>query len=552
MVLYVLALLIPNFVLNITEKYNTLTKITNIVLPMGLYVLLAFLTRKPGLNLLFGFPIMLFAAFQIVLLFLYGESIIAVDMFMNVMTTNVSEATELLSNLLPAIIVVCIIYLPFLITGIVYLCRHITFPVNILKKGRLTGAAITVTGAIFLIISSCIDTNFSARIHLFPYNVCANLAESMRRQKQALDYPETSSNFTFEAIAKTDSIPEIYVLVIGETSRADNWQLGGYKRPTNPMLSKRSDIVYFPYAVSESNTTHKSVPLMLSPLTADNFADSLNTVKSIISAFRQSGFSTVYLSNQQRNHSYIDYFGDEADTTIFIKDKNDQCYDHDLLKPMTELINKNMQEGKRKQFIVLHTYGSHFDYKDRITKEYETFKPCDNYQANAESRATLMNAYDNTIAYTDGLLNSIIESLSLLDANAVMLYTSDHGEDIFDDTRHRFLHASPVPTYYQLHVPFLLWMNNNYLTANPGVYEVAKENSKKTVSSSRAVYHTLEELAGLNTKYTDTEASVINKDYKPQPFKYLTDLNQAVLLKDSGLKELDFIQFQSHGIKLDN
>ncbi len=549
--LFVLALIIPNIVLDITESYGILSKITNIVLPAGLYILLAFSTRKAGLNLLLGFPVMFFAAFQIVLLFLYGESIIAVDMFMNVMTTNVSEATELLSNLLPAILVVCIIYLPFIITGIIYLCKHKTFSVSLLRRGRVTGAIVSATGIVLLIITVFCIKSYSPRTELFPYNVCANLVESIKRQKESLNYPQTSRNFTYEVEKKSDSIPEVYVLVIGETSRADNWQLCGYDRPTNPMLSKRNDIVFYPYAVSESNTTHKSVPLMLSPLTAETFSDSINCVKSIITAFKESGFKTAYLSNQQRNHSYIDYFGSEADTTIFLKDNSSQHFDHELIIPMTEIIQSNLQQGNKKQFIVLHTYGSHFDYKDRITKEYQAFTPCEDYQADAESRDLLINAYDNTVVYTDGLLNSIIENLKELHVNSAMLYTSDHGEDIFDDERHRFLHASPVPTYYQLHVPFLLWMSEDYLDEHPGILDISKSNAMKPVSSSQAIYHTLEEIAGLKTQYTDTDASVINNRYKAKPFMYLTDLNKGVPLKESGLKTPDFIQFKKHNITIE-
>ncbi len=87
--------------------------------------------------------------------------------------------------------------------------------------------------------------------------------------------------------------------------------------------------------------------------------------------------------------------------------------------------------------------------------------------------------------------------------DAAMLYTSDHGEDIFDDSRHLFLHASPVPSYYQLHVPFLIWMSDNYLETYPEHWKTAVDNKDKNVSSSSSFFPTMLSLGGIETPYRD-------------------------------------------------
>ena len=110
-------MIIPNIGLTITESNSFLAKITNLILPFGIYLLLCTLSRRIGRAILWMIPLMVFAAFQIVLLFLYGESIIAIDMFLNVMTTNFTEATELLANLKSAIATVLIIYIPPIAAG---------------------------------------------------------------------------------------------------------------------------------------------------------------------------------------------------------------------------------------------------------------------------------------------------------------------------------------------------------------------------------------------------------------------------------------------------
>ena len=108
-----LLLLVPNIGLTITEHlYNGWEKAANLLLPLGVYCFLASCWKRVGITTLLSLPLMILCAFQIVLLFLYGESIIAIDMFLNVATTNYNEATELLSNLTPAILTGCTIYLP--------------------------------------------------------------------------------------------------------------------------------------------------------------------------------------------------------------------------------------------------------------------------------------------------------------------------------------------------------------------------------------------------------------------------------------------------------
>jgi len=96
--LFAVLLLVPNLALCVTERVTFLSKLTNVLLPLGCYLTLISLSKKIGRTILLFLPICVFCAFQIVLLYLYGENIIAIDMYMNVVTTNPSEACELLGN----------------------------------------------------------------------------------------------------------------------------------------------------------------------------------------------------------------------------------------------------------------------------------------------------------------------------------------------------------------------------------------------------------------------------------------------------------------------
>lgn len=540
-----LILLVPNIALDITEHQYTLwEKVLNITIPAAVYLLLMAWNRNTGRSTLFFIPIMVLCCFQIVLLFLYGESIIAIDMFLNLATTNAGEATELLSNLMSAVLTVLVMYLPLIILGIMAIVRNS-------RTSDMVRRAAVWTGTSFAIVSVCVGCiafaqDYTPTRRLFPANVIANIGYASGRTVRTAEYAAKAAGYTFHASSsRPDDAPEVYVLVIGETSRAANWELAGYDRHTNPRLSVRSNMTFFPKTLSESNTTHKSVPMLMSHLDGSQFADSIYQSKGLIEAFSEAGYSTAWISNQQHNHSLIDFFGDEAQDVEFLCDEPGAHSDTDLIAGLKQRLN---QPHGAKLLVVLHSYGSHFNYHERYPENFNYFGPEISMAAEPRNRPGLINAYDNTIRYTDAVLDSIIGTLAQCSVPSAMLYVSDHGEDIFDDSRNRFLHASPTPTYYQIHVPFLVWMSDSYKDSYPEKAEALALNSQKNVSSSRSVFHTMASLAGLEMPAYDPAAAVTEPVYSEPERMYLNDYDEAVTLREAGLRDADFHELVARGI----
>ncbi len=537
-----LLLLIPNIALDITEiSYSWADKAVNILVPAGVYLMLFAASRRTGATTLWFIPVMVLCAFQIVLLFLYGESIIAIDMFLNVVTTNVHEATELLRNLSAAIVVVCVLYLPPIIAATVMCVKGSRAGRRNRKAALYCGIALAAAGFACMAAANA----YHPTRKLFPVNVISNMFEALERTRLTENYFDTSADYSFGSIDCSGDSTGVYVLVIGETSRADNWQLNGYQRPTNPRLSKRSGLLSFNRALSESNTTHKSVPLLMSALDACDFGDSIYQCKGVIDAFKEAGISTAFISNQQRNGALIDFFGEQADSVLFLTDDGAEHYDTELCMHLKDVIENN-KDGK--VFVVLHTYGSHFNYKERYPDEYTYFKPDNSTEASAANRDELMNAYDNAIRYTDAVIDGIVDVLAKSNRSSAMVYLADHGEDIFDDSRERFLHASPTPTYWQIHVPMLVWVSDSYRAANPDRYTTLLANTGKNVSSSRSAFHTLISLAGIMTDDYKAAADLSSPDYSEPTRVFLNDYNEAVPLKESGLRKPDYDQLAQHRI----
>lgn len=551
----VVALLLPNIALCYTECLAPWACGVNVLLPLSLYMLFFSVAKRPGKMIWWAFIFVFFAAFQLVLLYLFGTGVIAVDMFLNLVTTNPGEAMELLDNLAPAVVGVFVVYLPLLILGGVNIRRDSRLSVSFQQRVRYWAMQIGAIGLFCLLASYLVVDDYRMRNQLYPVNICYNLYLAFERNAASENYREASRDFKFEARSEhSATAPEVYVMVVGETARTHNFSLYGYPRNTNPLLSKTPGIKAFPNVTTQSNTTHKSVPMLLSAASAEDF-ERLFHEKGILAAFKEAGFHTVFISNQLPNHSFIDFLGEQADEHYFLK-KEDASqgnhYDEDLLQKLDEILpladassSAHYHYRYRKLFVVLHSYGSHFNYQERYPRSFAYFKPDSRSEAKSENRRDLLNAYDNTIRYTDYILHGIIERLQKWEGvqtktdgvydqpTSAMLYTSDHGENIFDDERSLFLHAAPKASDYELHVPFIIWTSDGFSKQYPDILKALGENRPKQVQSSLSAFHTMLGIGGIQTRYRLDEYSVASGKYHPTKLLYLDDHDEAIPQEDA-------------------
>lgn len=549
----VVALLLPNIALCYTECLAPWACGVNVLLPLSLYMLFFSVAKRPGKMIWWAFIFVFFAAFQLVLLYLFGTGVIAVDMFLNLVTTNPGEAMELLDNLAPAVVGVFVVYLPLLILGGVNIRRDSRLSVSFQQRVRHWAMQIGAIGLFCLLASYLVVDDYRMRNQLYPVNICYNLYLAFERNAASENYREASRDFKFDARSEhSATAPEVYVMVVGETARTHNFSLYGYPRNTNPLLSKTPGIKAFPNVTTQSNTTHKSVPMLLSAASAEDF-ERLFHEKGILAAFKEAGFHTVFISNQLPNHSFIDFLGEQADEHYFLK-KEDASqgnhYDEDLLQKLDEILpladaSSSAHYRYRKLFVVLHSYGSHFNYQERYPRSFAYFKPDSRSEAKSENRRDLLNAYDNTIRYTDYILHGIIERLQKWEGvqtktdgvydqpTSAMLYTSDHGENIFDDERSLFLHAAPKASDYELHVPFIIWTSDGFSKQYPDILKALGENRLKQVQSSLSAFHTMLGIGGIQTRYRLDEYSVASGKYHPTKLLYLDDHDEAIPQEDA-------------------
>ena len=545
-VYFFVALIIPNCVLANTEPYSVWTVEALILMPLGFYMMWSVALRRSGVMIWLAFPFIFFCAFQIVLLYLFGNSIIATDMFTNLLTTNPGEAGELLGNIYPSVVLVCVIYLPLLWLA----AREIGHKRYITRTARmnigLTGAALFAVGLLALWPAYHVsEERHVLRDEIFPLNIMYNLGLSGSEFRKSYNFHKTSEGFTYEA-ERTAEAPgrEVYVYIIGEASRAMNWQLYGYGRETNPLLSGVGDLVVFRDVLTQSNTTHKSVPLILSSV-ATGEHEELYRRKGLPALFNEAGFDTWFISNQSPHGAMIDHLAHDAKHLIYIRSPR---HDTQLLDEMRKVLERSTSQ---KLLFVLHCYGSHFSYHQRYPREFAHFQPDNDVAIARQHRPMLVNAYDNSIRYTDYFLAQTIDYLrSLKGTSSALLYCADHGEDLIDDDRERFLHASPTTTAYQLYVASLAWFSEDYRTHFPEKAAAAEAN-ETAPATTHALFHTMADMASIRGRFLTTKVSLVSPDFdRTAPRRYLNDHNEAVPFRKTGLRHEDMEVFRRYGIEL--
>ena len=262
-------------------------------------------------------------------------------------------------------------------------------------------------------------------------------------------------------LARADK-PVLLVIVAGETARAANWSLNGYGRETNPELSQR-DIVHFSDTSSCGTATATSLPCMFSPLTkADYSYQGGLENENLLDVLARAGFAVEWWDNNTGDKDIAARLTARRMTAEDGPEFCDpECTDAVFLKH----VEAKAATITRNTVLVLHQIGSHGpSYWLRYPADREVFAPaCKTPQLGDCSDEEIVNAYDNTIAFTDHILASLIDRLEA-EGRVIpaLFYASDHGESLGENGL--YLHGAPdfMAPSEQTHVPMLLWMSERF------------------------------------------------------------------------------------------
>ncbi len=477
--------------LNIDSINGLLTFFSVLVSLFTVTAFLLFLIAAILPSIMKVFAIIIFLCNSLALYFVNTYNVILdKTMMSNVFNTNMSEATSYYD---PKIF----LYIVFL--GILPSLFISKIKIEKAKRVRLVAYALS-TAAIGVFIMYLNATTWlwldkNAKIlgglsmpWSYSINAIRYIRTELKKDNKQILLPK--ANFL-------DNNKMLVVLVIGESARAADFSLYGYKRETNPQL-KKQDILVLKNSTSTATYTTASIHSMLSYTGSDS--DSYEPLPNYL---QREGVDVIWRTNNWGAPPlHVKSFEEAGELKKSCK--GDGCdYDEVLL---TNLDKEILSSKKNKIFVVLHTAGSHGPtYYKKYPKKFEIFKPvCKSVDLKECTNQELINAYDNTILYTDYFLNKTINTLKKLKNIPVLLiYASDHGESLGEYGL--YLHGTPysIAPDVQKHIPFILWESKSFI----------KEKGFKTPYVKRQNSYGQNDIFHTILGAFDLRSSIYNKQY---------------------------------------
>jgi glucan phosphoethanolaminetransferase (alkaline phosphatase superfamily) len=375
----------------------------------------------------------------------------------------------------------------------------------------------------------------------WPFGLAARGLDFYRERAYLADLNRTSANFHFGAhLAEPDAAPRVVVLVIGESSRYDRWSLNGYTRQTNPLLSQQANLVTLPDVITSVSATRLSVPVIISRKPATESLKDGFSEKSFLTAYKEAGYKTFWLSNQISFGKFdtpVSVFAKEANVIEFLNlggYRDQSNFDEILLAPLKNAI----ADPAPKKLIVVHSLGSHWNYSHRYPASFDKWLPSlfgvdKPVYTDTRIKPQLNNSYDSSILYTDWFLSHVIDTIKDSSAPASMVYVADHGQTLYDNSCKIAFHGHN--TQYEFHVPAFVWYSDRYRERFPDKIDQLLRHRKAHLATEN-MFHTLLDLGDIRYPDDRLEWSFANRRFKPHK-RYVdsygwTDYDNAVFKGD--------------------
>lgn len=440
-------------------------------------------------------------------------------MVMNILQTNLHETLDLIE---PGIFIHLLLFglLPVLL---LYRFRVKSQPYIKALSTRLISVTCVISIATLSIYASYKDFSFVFRENreisffvnpVYPVRAMYRYTEKKIRSSGQRFVLALKDAHKIEPMAQTDADRKktVFIMVVGETARAQNFHIDGYERGTTPELEKQQ-VISFKNVKSCGTATAISLPCMFSDIKHANFDDDqARNRQNLLDALNTAGLQVLWRENNPDCKGICDRIETQQVFNLHIDElcKDGQCYDEALMQGLDNYLSGIKDDA----VIVLHTQGSHGPaYYKRFPDRFKKFMPeCRSSEVQDCTDEELVNAYDNTILYTDHFLSKIIQYLKQTPEkfNTAMMYVSDHGESLGE--KGVYLHGLPyfMAPEYQTHIPMIMWLSQGFVSSKQLDLRCLKAKANDSLSHDN-IFHSvlgiMDVSAGLYDRNLDVFAS---------------------------------------------
>ncbi len=380
-------------------------------------------------------------------------TIIDKEMFTNMAQTDHTEVFDLMTPKLFFYLFIGGVAPAFLIFR--YTLAYQSYAVEVGKRGAIILISLIMLGVLYSVLIGAYGSFFRNHKELRMYvNPIYPISSFVKFAKLKLKGQPAFTPIALDAHKDISEQKKLIVFIVGETARAENFSLNGYAKPTTPLLQSREDIVNFSHFYSCGTATAISVPCMFSKFSRAEFSDEKSAYENVVDVVQKVGVRVIWRDNNSGGSKEV------ANRVENAKYYGGKEYDEILLEDLQRAIDEKHEDT----LIVLHQEGSHGPtYFKRYPEAFKRFTPaCDTQDLNQCSQEQIVNTYNNTILYTDFVINQAIEMLKKNNSQyeTTLFYVSDHGESLGE--KGVYFHGIPyfMAPDAQKHVPAIFYFGD--------------------------------------------------------------------------------------------
>jgi len=420
------------------------------------------------------------------------------------------------------------------------------------KKLRVNSRIPVLLGLLYL----CASVVYSAsNVKAFSLNVIENTVYSLGRHvskssvfniyNSFLQFFQEKSDFK-RCFASQENIetwreydgPDDIVVIIGESHNKYHSSLYGYPHNTNPRLGEMKGLFVFDDVISSVNATSQSFRNFMSLASLDG--DSQWYEKPLFPAvFKSAGYNVNFYSNQfvydpaqDTYDASCGFFNHPAIQNKLFSHKNSIKYQYD-----GELVDAYRKqrlgiENADGNLIIFHLSGQHVNAEERYPKEWEYFQADDYPERTSldESQKQYVAHYDNATRYNDAVVNEIMKMYA--DKDAVVLYFSDHGDEVHDfrnhiGRSHDYKAGGAKSVHCQLDIPFLIYISDLCQTRHTELCRRISSSVHRPFMTDD-LPHLLIDIAGIGCTDYQPSRSLISDEYNIKRKRIPRAINPSV------------------------
>ena len=428
--------------------------------------------------------------------------------FWVIFNTNFQEATNLFSTLPVNVFIWVTVYTVLIIVGVFWTA----------KKDSDVQVPMWVQ-ILSLTVLLCVSLINPFRSKVAMIDFYKSFYKYNKEKHDVADFYKSRKDLILDVERMYPAGKNTILIIIGESQNRQHSQLYGYQRQTNPQLSEiRDELTIYKDVCSPAIQTLASMKQIL---TFSNYEapDLYKMEANIIELLRSGGYKTFWFDNQggEKNAMFAIDVYTPTSYRIMAQQSDVFCITNEYDSVLLGKLKNALSDTVSNKAIFLHLMGNHFEYSQRYEEAFSLF--CDSTNVRGAYRAkfteediNVINAYDNSVCYTDYILRSCVEMLRAAGGRSAMLYFSDHGEEVFDYQyyyRRSFEKISPA----MCEIPLILWMNDKY-----------KDSHELTLDPQRPyctddIIYSIMDISGIRYSTYDSTRSIFSSSFCPKERK---------------------------------